>query len=309
MFDWLGGILSGLGDAIGIAFENATSGIVDSIWTALVQWLYTSIYDAIADLFTGINNMGAGIFTLSWVTAVVDLFRLFGWALFAAGVVVAVFDIAIESQSGRVNVKTAALNILKGFFACALVSVVPIELYKFCVTLQNTFAGDLTRIFAGSQAASFGEFVAFVLRTAFLLPDTATAGLKLLCFLIAFAYCTIKVFFANIKRGGILLIQMAVGELYMFSLPRGFDDGFNQWCKQVAAICLTAFLQTTLLFLGMMSFQTDMLLGMGIMLAANEVPRIAQQFGLDSSVRVNMMSVFHSTSTDVLLSKTLTKAK
>lgn len=309
MFDWLGGILSGLGDAIGIAFENATSGIVDSIWTALVQWLYTSIYDAIADLFTGINNMGAGIFTLSWVTAVVDLFRLFGWALFAAGVVVAVFDIAIESQNGRVNVKTAALNILKGFFACALVSVVPIELYKFCVTLQNTFAGDLTRIFAGSQAASFGEFVAFVLRTAFLLPDTATAGLKLFCFLIAFAYCTIKVFFANIKRGGILLIQMAVGELYMFSLPRGFDDGFNQWCKQVAAICLTAFLQTTLLFLGMMSFQTDMLLGMGIMLAANEVPRIAQQFGLDSSVRVNMMSVFHTTSTAVNLTKALTKAK
>mgnify|MGYP000079798445 FL=1 len=309
MFDWLGGILSGLGDAIGIAFENATSGIVDSIWTALVQWLYTSIYDAIADLFTGINNMGAGIFTLSWVTAVVDLFRLFGWALFAAGVVVAVFDIAIESQSGRVNVKTAALNILKGFFACALVSVVPIELYKFCVTLQNTFAGDLTRIFAGSQATSFGEFVAFVLRTAFLLPDTATAGLKLLCFLIAFAYCTIKVFFANIKRGGILLIQMAVGELYMFSLPRGFDDGFNQWCKQVAAICLTAFLQTTLLFLGMMSFQTDMLLGMGIMLAANEVPRIAQQFGLDSSVRVNMMSVFHTTSTAVNLTKAITKAK
>ena len=307
MFDWLGGILSGLGDAIGIAFENATSGIVDSIWTALVQWLYTSIYDAIADLFTGINNMGAGIFTLSWVTAVVDLFRLFGWALFAAGVVVAVFDIAIESQSGRVNVKTAALNILKGFFACGLVSVVPIELYKFCVTLQNTFAGDLTRIFAGSQAASFGEVVAFVLRTAFLLPDTA--GLKLLCFLIAFAYCTIKVFFANIKRGGILLTQMAVGELYMFSLPRGFDDGFNQWCKQVAAICLTAFLQTTLLFLGMMSFQTDMLLGMGIMLAANEVPRIAQQFGLDSSVRVNMMSVFHTTSTAVNLTKALTKAK
>ena len=309
MFDWLGGILSGLGDAIGIAFENATSGIVDSIWTALVQWLYTSIYDAIADLFTGINNMGAGIFTLSWVTAVVDLFRLFGWALFAAGVVVAVFDIAIESQSGRINVKTAALNILKGFFACGLVSVVPIELYKFCVTLQNTFAGDLTRIFAGSQAASFGEFVAFVLRTAFLLPDTATAGLKLLCFLIAFAYCTIKVFFANIKRGGILLTQMAVGELYMFLLPRGFDDGFNQWCKQVAAICLTAFLQTTLLFLGMMSFQTDMLLGMGIMLAANEVPRIAQQFGLDSSVRVNMMSVFHTTSTAVNLTKALTKAK
>ena len=38
-------------------------------------------------------------------------------------------------------------------------------------------------------------------------------------------------------------------------------------------------------------FSGNMLLGIGVMLAANEVPRIAQQFGLDSSVRVNMMSV------------------
>ena len=103
--------------------------------------------------------------------------------------------------------------------------------------------------------------------------------MNLLC-MIAFAYCVIKMFFANIKRGGILLIQIAVGSLYMFSVPRGYADGFNQWCKQVIAICLTAFMQTTLLFLGLMTFPNNMLLGLGIMLAANEVPRIAQQFGL-----------------------------
>ena len=88
---------------------------------------------------------------------------------------------------------------------------------------------------------------------------------------------------------------MSVGALYMFSVPRGYADGFNQWCKQVIAICLTAFMQTTLLFLGLLTFPQNMLLGLGIMLAANEVPRIAQQFGLDSSVRVNMMSVVHAT--------------
>ena len=48
MFDWLGGILSGLGDAIGIAFENATSDIVNSIWTALVQWLMNTCNNKIA---------------------------------------------------------------------------------------------------------------------------------------------------------------------------------------------------------------------------------------------------------------------
>lgn len=309
MFDWLGDILAGLGDAIGIAFDNTVGEMVDAIWTALVQWIYTAIFEAVADLFTGINHMGAEIFNLSWVSAVIDLFTLFGWSLFVAGVAVAIFDVAIECQTGRASVKTTAINILKGFFACSLVGIVPVELYKFCVSLQNTFAGDLTGIFAGSQTASFGDFVLDTLSVAFNPTNVVPGALQSLLILIAFAYCVIKVFFANIKRGGILLIQIAVGELYMFSVPRGYADGFNQWCKQIAALCLTAFMQTTLLFLGMLSFQNNMLLGLGIMLAANEVPRIAQQFGLDSSVRVNMSSIVHTTSTAVSIGRAVARAK
>ncbi|SCX30045.1 hypothetical protein SAMN02910436_02536 [Ruminococcaceae bacterium P7] len=130
---------------------------------------------------------------------------------------------------------------------------------------------------------------------------------NILC-LIAFAYCVVKIFFQNIKRGGILLIQIAVGALYMFSVPRGYTDGFVQWMKQVAAICLTAFLQTTILYLGLLTFPDNMLLGMGILLSANEVPRIAQQFGLDSSVKVNMMSVVHATTTAVNLTRTVARS-
>ena len=122
------------------------------------------------------------------------------------------------------------------------------------------------------------------------------------------SYSVLKVFFANIKRGGILLIQMAVGSLYLFSVPRGYTDGFNQWCKQIIALCLTAFLQTTLLFLGLLTFNDNMLLGLGVMLAAGEVPRIAQQFGLDSSVKVNMMSVVHATSTAVNMTRSIARA-
>ena len=48
-------------------------------------------------------------------------------------------------------------------------------------------------------------------------------------------YAVIKVFFGNLKRGGILLIQIAVGSLYMFSVPRGYIDGFTQWCKQAVS--------------------------------------------------------------------------
>lgn len=308
MFDWLGDIISGIGDSIGNVFETLGQQISNVIWNTMLQWFYETIYGAVADFFTMMGNMGADIFDLDWVKATIKLFTLFGWALFVAGVVVAVFDVAIEYQCGRANIKTTAINILKGFFACSLIGIVPVELYKFCISLQNTFSHDLSRIFAGTQSLDLAGQSMSVLQGSFEVSTQVTFNLFNLLALIAFAYCVIKIFFANIKRGGILLIQMAVGSLYMFSMPRGYVDGFNQWMKQVAAICLTAFMQTTLLFLGLLTFPTNMLLGLGIMLAANEVPRIAQQFGLDSSVKVNMMSVVHATTTAVNLTRSVARA-
>ncbi len=308
MFDWLGDIISGLGDAIGSVFDTLGQQISNVIWNAMLQWFYETIYGAVADFFTMMGNMGADIFDLDWVKATIKLFTLFGWSLFAVGTAVAVFDVAIEYQCGRANIKTTAINILKGFFACSLIGVLPVELYKFCISLQNTFSHDLSRIFAGTQSLDMAGQSMSVLQGSFEVSAQVTFNLFNLLALIAFAYCVIKIFFANIKRGGILLIQMAVGSLYMFSVPRGYTDGFNQWMKQIAALCLTAFMQTTLLFLGLLTFPNNMLLGLGIMLAANEVPRIAQQFGLDSSVKVNMMSVVHATTTAVNLTRSVARA-
>ncbi len=85
----------------------------------------------------------------------------------------------------------------------------------------------------------------------------------------------------------------------MFSVPRGYTDGFYGWCRQVVATCLTAFLQTTILYVGLLTYTQHALLAVGICLAANEVPRIAQMYGLDTSERVNMMSVTHTVNTAV----------
>ena len=308
MFDWLGDFFNGIGDAIGGAFNGVGSAISEAIWEAMLQWYYETIYNAIADFFTLMGNMGADLFDLAWVQATINLFVLFGWALYVTGIIVAVFDVAIEYQSGRANIKTTALNILKGFFACSMIGIVPVELYKFCISLQNSLARDLSVITAQAQSQDLGISCMTILNSCFSIGVSNIGQLFMLLCMIAFAYCVIKIFFANIKRGGILVIQMAVGSLYMFSVPRGYQDGFNQWIKQVAALCLTAFMQTTLLYLGLMTFPGNMLLGLGVMLAANEVPRIAQQFGLDSSVRVNMINVMHATTTAVNLSRTVSRA-
>ena len=287
MFDWLG-------DLLGNAFGSLGQQISSAIFDVMMKWIYEQIYNAVADFFTQMGNMGAEIFDLGVV--------------FAAGTVVAVFDVAVEYQNGRASIKTTAINILKGFFACSLIGIVPVELYKFCISLQNSLAKDLSLLNSSGKSLGLAEESTELWKGAFALTNNVSFSLFNILAMIAFAYCVVKIFFANIKRGGILLIQMAVGSLYMFSLPRGYQDGFNQWMKQVIAICLTAFMQTTLLYLGLMIFPDNMLLGLGVMLSANEVPRIAEQFGLDSSVKVNMMSVVHATTTAVNLTRSVVRA-
>ena len=123
--------------------------------------------------------------------------------------------------------------------------------------------------------------------------------------IIMMGYAIIKCFFSNLKRGGILLIQIAVGSLYMFSVPRGYMDGFVQWCKQIIGLCLTTFLQATILTAGLMVLKDHALLGLGLMLSAGEVPRICGAFGLDTSTRVNIMSAVYAAQTAVNTTRTV----
>ena len=93
--DWLTSLIDGLGNAISGAFENLWNSVSSLIWDVFLKWIFEAIYGAIADFFTMIGGMGTDFFTLSWVKSFLKLFSLFGWALFAAGLVVAVFDTAI----------------------------------------------------------------------------------------------------------------------------------------------------------------------------------------------------------------------
>lgn len=315
MFDWIGDIISGIGDAIASAFASLWETISSGIWDIFFKWIYQWVYNAIADFFTMMGTMGTELFDLPWVEAVLKLFSYFGWALFAAGLVVAVFDTAIEYQSmERINIKRQVLPMIYGFLAVNLFTIVPVRLYTFCITVQGYLMHDLSALFASGQTA--GNNIGAIAGGALTLlspisPSLGTAGatsnLLNLLFLIALAYCVIKVFFANIKRGGMLLTQIAVGSLYMFSIPKGNIDGFIAWCRQVIALCITAFLQMTLLFLGLLTWKENMLLGLGVMLAANEVPNIAKQFGLDTSVRVSLMNAVHTTTTAINLTRAIAR--
>lgn len=295
MFDWISDAIDWIGDGISSLWDSTIGGAVDAIsdavWDIMFEWLFNKVYGAVAELFMFIDQSATDLFSLAWVRTFVSLFQALGWMLFVCGLVMAVFDTAMAYESGAANIRQTCVNVIKGFMAASLVTVVPQRLYSFCVNMQGTFATELLGNFISGTSdtmADTGLAVIFAL--------ASDISLFSLFFMILFGYCTVKVVFANIKRGGIMLCQIAVGSLYMFGVPRGYTDGFYGWCKQVIATCLTAFLQTTILYIGLLTYTQHPLLAVGICLSANEVPRIAQMYGLDTSVRVNMMSVSHTVS-------------
>lgn len=290
--------------------------VADKILGQIVDWFYGQVVGFLGNFFAEMGNMGVELFEMSWVQSIVLFFSYLAWALYGTGLVVACFEYGIEYSSGRGNIRETALNAIKGFMAVSLFTVVPVRLYELSVTLQGQLTAGIT-----GYGASIGDVASDIMQEfsavesltdlssgPFLGFGSITSGLMILFCIILMAYAIIKVFFANLKRGGILLIQIAVGSLYMFSVPRGYTDGFIQWCKQIIGLCLTAFLQATILIAGLMVFKDHALLGLGLMLSAGEIPRIAGTFGLDTTTRANIMSAVYTAQAAVNTTRTIVQA-
>ena len=283
----------------------------------IIEWFYGHLIGFLGNFFAQMGNMGVELFDMKWVQSIVLFFSYLAWTLYLVGLVVSCFETGIEYQSGRGSVKDAALNALKGFMAVSLFTVVPIELYKLSVNLQASLTTGITGHSNGirelangiiSELGSFENVVSAGSSGIFGGMSSITSPIMTLFIIIMMGYAVIKVFFANLKRGGILLIQIAVGSLYMFSVPRGYIDGFVQWCKQIIGLCLTTFLQATILTAGLMVLKDHALLGLGLMLSAGEVPRIAGAFGLDTSTKANVMSAVYTAQAAVNTTRSIVHA-
>jgi len=283
----------------------------------IIDWVYGQVVGFLGDFFAQMGNMGVELFEMSWVQSIVLFFSYLAWALYGTGLVVSAFETGIDYQSGRGGIKDSLLNALKGFMAVSLFTTVPVELYKLSVNLQASLTSGITGY--GSGIDTLATNIINELSTAGTAADALNAGIfgglnsitspiLLLFIVIMMGYAVIKVFFSNLKRGGILLIQISVGSLYMFSVPRGYMDGFVQWCKQIIGLCLTTFLQATILVAGLMVIPDHCLLGLGLMLSAGEVPRICGAFGLDTSTKANIMSAVYTAQAAVNTTKTIVQA-
>ena len=273
-----------------------------SVLDQMMDWLYGMLIGFLSEFLAMMNGMGAELFALSWVEAIVLFFSNLGWMLYAVGLVVACFECAIEYQSGRGSIRDVALNAMRGFFAVSLFSHLPVFLYREAVSLE----GSLTAAIAGISMQNSSQGIAqAALESIHVLENLALGAVVGIFCLFMMGYTIFKVFFSNLKRGGILLIMIAVGSLYMFSVPRGYLDGFTGWCKQVIALCLTTFLQSAILIAGLMVLREELLLGLGLRLSAGEIPRIAGNFGLETGTRANITGSMYAAQHALTLTRTI----
>lgn len=270
---------------------------IQKIVNVYIETLVRMVVGQIQKLFEQINNMSADVLNNEYAQALANFAGLFGLGLFLVGCVMAVAENSIAAE--RSDTKGMAINMMKGFIAVMMFHRLPPVLYQFCVSLQADLGESLIAAF--SQHRNIPSLAQAAI--GYVGPDAA-GGMNIFA-LILVGYALIKVLFGNLKRGGILLAQICIGSLYMISIPRGYWDGFWTWAKQAAGVCVTAFLQTLLLTMGLLVYFNNMWFGIGLMLTAAEVPRIAQHFGLDTGFKANVSSMIYGANGAISLGRLL----
>lgn len=264
-----------------------------SFLDGLVEW----IFDSLTVVFTGINNLGAELFDLNWVKSALNFFQIFGFALYISGLAIALYNIVTDYTSyGSVSFKKHASPIFLGYLFVLLFARVPPVLYVFSCSIQNTFTKDLFRTLTNHDLG-LGEVAhEALLKMKEVFIENSFLGVIYIVFIL---YALIKVFFATIKRSGVLFTMIGVGSLYCFSVSHAGFDGFFRWGKQIVALCITAFLQTTLMTLGLYTLSVNLVIGLGLMMSAGEVDKVAGQFGLDVSAK-DSLSKIRQTTLDII---------
>ena len=69
--------------------------VADTVLGQITDWVYGQIVGFLGSFFAQMGNMGADLFEMEWVQAIVMFFSCLAWALYVTGLVVAGFECGI----------------------------------------------------------------------------------------------------------------------------------------------------------------------------------------------------------------------
>ncbi len=270
--------------------------VIDALTTGLSVLVIKTAVDSITFTWGYLDTMDI-LLEEPMLEGILFIFNSIGTMLFFCGFIYSVAEISINyRQNGNLgdSLQDVIVNYIKAFFALLLYHTIPIPLY----ILTGHIATDINDALIASIDISVLEDI----------YDGSMVDPHLfVIFGIVFLFAGIKVLLSTIKRSGTMLVLLTVGSLHMLNIPRGRWDAFWSWARQVIAICFTNLLQLILLTCGVAlacnavskSDIAGYLLGCGVMLSAAEVPRIADRFGMDTSLKGSAMSVANTAVTTI----------
>ena len=185
-------------------------------------------------LFAEMGNMGVELFEMSWVQSIVLFFLIWPGRCMSSGWW---WPCSRSESNTRPDGPVSRTRLSAPSRALWPWGVLPWcrwELYKLSVTLQASLTSGITGYGESFDALSTDiinslqgvDIGAAASSGVFGGIGSITSPIMVIFIIIMMGYAVIKCFFSNLKRGGVLLIQIAVGSLYMFSVPRGYMDGF-----------------------------------------------------------------------------------
>lgn len=280
------------------AGENYFSELVNSVLTAWFQMF---------------NTAALNLFSQSFVIEIMNAFKMLGCTLFSAGFIIALLEYLIEASDGKGEWHNLVFNTTKGVVFATCFVTIPLSFFNFTnevnVMMSYSMSGGLYDTLASTNDG--------VIRTQTLMSTffsgSAQSGNALIVIItmiiiIVFGF---KIMLDNVSRAGSLFVLIIFGSLHAFSIPRGYIDSSVGWCKQVLGLCLTNVVENILMITGFYIWTTGTslptyLAGIGALCAATLVPRLAQQFSVDTSIKANisqamfMSSMIMNTSTRLL---------
>lgn len=271
-----------------MVFQSIIVGLITALLNAETAKPLTSFAAQLStDIIAMNNDFTTSLFDNSVVTSFLWFISIVGSIFFVFGIGFAFSEWAIDcnENGGSANILSTFKNSIIAFAALSGFASLPILLLKWINDITNILCSALTGTNLESSMNNMWTKIED-------LNFFSGWGSPIMSIIILI--CIVRVFLANLKRGGIMLTLITVGSLHIFSIPRGYTDAFWSWCKQIIGVCITSFMQNLLLIMGMIVYVNsdmdtfDLVLGAGVMLSATEVPRILQQFGLDTSMKTNV---------------------
>lgn len=284
-----------------MAFVSLTPfhpSVAGDIAEALLQWIYDSMVGGFETVISDAMDIGIDVFehpqSYPYVQVTVDFFQKMAWAFFALGFVLAAMEAAIAYYNGRGDLGNTALNIIKSYAACFFLTKIAIKIYTFAILDINPGWLRVLMQTGGNAPDAVDSQGILVLFTAILDGlELIGYGLHGIIMLFVLLYYLVKIYFMIFKRTALFIALLGIGSLHMIETPRGIWDGFHGWAKQIAGICFISVIQTTLLAIAARLFvDSHPLLGIGMLAACEDVPRIAERYGVDTSMSNGAAAAF-----------------